>query len=222
MSKRLGVIIVAIMCGVGSAQAGMTVYDLSDVVRLRLEDISFFALLLLIAACGVRLQWNYLARDVKWMPRLSWVKAFSLTGLLGLLMLLILIMIAGARELLTPGAWYRQGVHYRPNDAGSLESRQQSIENLRSALLQYASSHDKRFPPHDYVPEIPSRLWEASDSARTRFIYVGGLSLTQSNAMLACEPLNFGEERFVLFSDGRVQRLKTARIHELMGVEKKL
>jgi hypothetical protein len=40
---------------VGSAHGGMTVYDLNDVVRLRLEDISFFAVLLLASGFGIRL-----------------------------------------------------------------------------------------------------------------------------------------------------------------------
>jgi hypothetical protein len=39
------------------AHAGMTVYDLTDVARLRLEDISFFAFLLLLATLGIRLPW---------------------------------------------------------------------------------------------------------------------------------------------------------------------
>ena len=82
----------------------MTVYDLTDVARLRLEDISFFGFLLLIATLGIRFIWNYLAKDFARLPRLSFRKALSLTVLLSLFMLLILVMIAGAREILTPGA----------------------------------------------------------------------------------------------------------------------
>ena len=178
--------------GACPAHAGMTVYDLTDVARLRLEDISFFLLLLLLATFGIRFLWNFLARDLSRLPRLSFLKAFSLTALLSLFMLLILVMIAGARELLTPGAWYRQGSHYRPNEAGSLENRQRSLESLRAALMQYAYSHDSRLPPHDYVPEIPPRVWEAPDSVGTRYLYIGGLTLGQSNAVVVCEPQNFG------------------------------
>lgn len=203
------------------AHAGMTVYDLSDLVRLRLEDISFFALLLLASALGVRLLWNYLARDFPRLPRLSFGKAISLTVLLSLMMLLILIMIAGARELLTPGAWYRQGSHYRPNDVGNLEMRQQSLEGLRTALMQYAHSHQGKFPPHDYVAEIPAKTWQAPDSTGTRYLYIGGLSQTESNALLACEPRNFGNDRLALFADGKIKALKTPEIHRLLGVEKK-
>src|SRR5437879_521350 len=111
------------------ARAGMTVYDLNDVVRLRLEDISFFIVLILLSALGVRFLWNYLAKDFPRLPRLSFLKALSLTGLLGIGMLLVLVMISGARELLTPGAWHRQGSQYRPNETGNMDSRQHSMED---------------------------------------------------------------------------------------------
>jgi len=203
------------------ARAGMTVYDLTDVARLRLEDISFFTVLLLVSALGIRLLWNYLAKDFPRLPRLSFLKALSLTGLLSLLMALILIMISGAREILTPGTWYRQGSHYRPNDVGNAEMRQQTIEGLRSALMRYANSHGGRFPPHDYVEEIPGRVWEAPDMAGTRYVYVGGLSTNQLTALLACEPRNFGEQRFALFVDGEIKQLQTPEIHKLLGVPDK-
>ena len=204
-----------------TAHAGMTVYDLNDVVRLRLEDISFFMLLLMLATFGVRFLWNYLARDFPLLPRLSFRKALSLTLLLSLLMLLVLVMIAGARELLTPGAWYRQGSHYRPTESASRELRQQSLEGLRSALVQYAQAHQGQFPPHDYVSAIPGKVWQAPDSFGTRYLYIAGRSLSQSNAVLACEPGNFGEDRLVLFVSGRIQSLKTPELYRLMGVAEK-
>lgn len=214
-----GTVLWVLFCWAGTARAGMTVYDLTDVARLRLEDISFFGFLLLIATLGIRLLWNFLAKDFTRLPRLSFLKALSLTALLSLFMLLILVMISGARELLTPGAWYRQGSHYRPNDVGNAEQRQQSIEALRSALIQYAQNHNGHFPLHDYVADVPARVWEAPDSTGTRYIYLGGLTLNQTNALLVCEPLHFGNERLVLFADGKIQKLKTSEIHGLMGVK---
>jgi hypothetical protein len=97
----------------------MTAYDLNDVARLRLEDISFFALMLLLCAAGIRFLWNHVAKDFAGWPRLTFGKALCLTGLLSLLMLLVLSMISGARELLTPGAWRRQGSSYRLTDPAS-------------------------------------------------------------------------------------------------------
>jgi len=218
---RRGSVLWVFLFEASTARAGMTVYDLTDVARLRLEDISFFGLLLLLATVGIRFLWNFLAKDFPRLPRLTYLKALSLTALLSLLMLLILVMISGARELLTPGAWSRQGSHYRPNDIGNAEQRQQSLEALRSALLQYAHNHDGRFPPHDYITEIPARSWEAPDSTGTRYIYFAGLSLNETNGLLVCEPRHFGDERLVLFADGKIQKLKTAEIHGLMGVNER-
>jgi len=200
-------------------RAGMTVYDLSDVVRLRLEDISFFTFVLLLAALGIRFLWNYLARDFTWLPRLNYWKSLCLTILLGLLMLLILMIIAGARELLTPGAWARQGSHYRPNDLGNPELRQQSLESLRAALILYAQSHQGQFPPHEFVPEIPAKIWQAPDSAGTRYVYLSGFSPAQSNAVVACEPMSFGAERLVLFAGGKIQKLSQDELYRLLGVK---
>jgi len=216
-----GVFLWVLLFWTGTARAGMTVYDLTDVARLRLEDISFFGFLLLLATLSIRFLWNFLAKDFTRLPRLTFLKALSLTALLSLFMLLILVMISGARELLTPGAWSRQGSHYRPNDVGNAEQRQQSMEGLRSALIQYAQSHNAHFTPHDYVHEIPTRVWETPDSTGTRYVYLAGLTLNQTNSLLACEPQHFGEERLVLFADGRIQKLKTSEIHGLMGVKER-
>ncbi len=218
---RMTSVLLIFVCWPNRAHAGMTVYDLTDVARLRLEDISFFLVLLLLATLGIRFLWNFLARDFPRWPRLTFFKALGLTGLLGLGMLLVLVMISGARELLTPGAWNRQASHYRPNDIGNRELRQQSIEALRTSLMQYAYSHDGHFPPHDYVAEIPSKIWEAPDSVGTRYLYIGGQTVSQSNAVLACEPENFGDERMILFDSGKIASTNTAEIHRLMAQESK-
>lgn len=209
--------LVCLIFGAHSARAGMTVYDLNDVVRLRLEDISFFLVLLLVSAAGIRLLWNYLARDFPRLPRLSFLKAISLTVLLSLAILLVLVMISGAREVLTPGAWYRQGSHYRPNDIGNLEMRRQSMENLRAALVSYAMGHEGRFPPHSYVLDIPEKLWQAPDLTGTRYVYVGGMALSQSNAVVACEPQNFGETRLVLLGSGKIESMSAAELRQAFG-----
>jgi hypothetical protein len=197
------------------SKAGMTVYELTDVARMRGEDISFFLFLLALSALGVRFLWNYLARDFQW-PRLTFFKAFCLTGLLGLAMALALTIISGAREVMTPEAWTRQGSHYRLNDVGSREMRERSMDSLRSELLLYAQSHQGKFPPHDYAPEIPAKIWEAPDRAGTRYIYLGSFNAGLTNGILACEPRNFGDERLVLFMDGKEAWLKTDEIHRLL------
>jgi hypothetical protein len=61
--------------------------------------------------------WNYLAKDFQKLPRMSYGKALAAVTLWGLLFLLVLSMISGARELMTPGAWEKQGLTYKLKDA---------------------------------------------------------------------------------------------------------
>ena len=198
--------------------AGMTVYDLNDVVRLRLEDISFFTVLLLVCAVGIRFLWNMLARDLPRLPRLGFTRALALTVLLSLAMLLVLSMISGARELLTPGAWRRQGSAYRLNDPGSEPMRRQSLESLRSALQVYASTHQGQLPPHEFVSDIAEKIWQAPDNVGTRYIYVSGRQLGSDTNVVACEPLTFGSHRFVLLANGEILKLPSDEVRSRLGI----
>jgi len=198
--------------------AGMTVYDLNDVVRLRLEDISFFTLLLLCCALGIRFLWNSLARDLPRLPRLGLFRAVCLTALLSLAMLLVLSMISGARELLTPGAWRRQGSAYRLNDSASEPLRRQNLESLRTALQAYAATHEGRLPAHDFVPEIAEKIWQSPDGVGTRYIYVSGQQLGAGTNVLACEPVNFGKHRFALLSNGEILKLPSEEVRRRLGI----
>ena len=196
----------------------MTVYDLNDVVRLRLEDISFFTVLLLLCGLGIRFLWNYVAKDFPRWPRLTYGKALCLTGLLSLFMLLVLSMISGAREILTPGAWHRQGSHYKLTESPAEPMRRQSLESLRASLNAYAQTHGGKFPTHDFVPEIPEKIWQAPDNAGTRYLYIGGLTQAHGTNLIACEPLSFGEERFALLVNGEILKLSTLELWRRMGV----
>jgi hypothetical protein len=216
---RLWIVLAALLATAGPAHAGMTVYDLNDVVRLRLEDISFFAVLLLACALGLKLLWNQVAKGFSKLPRITFVRSLCLMSILSLLMLLVLSMISGARELLTPGAWRRQGSAYRLNDVGSEPLRRQSMEFLRGALRTYAEQHNGKFPPHDFVSEISEKIWQAPDSVGTRYIYVGGLSSHSTNEVTACEPASFGDQRFVLFATGEIKKLPTAAIRQALGIK---
>ena len=216
MHTRVALVFAAIFAFVSRARAGMTVYDLNDVVRLRLEDISFFTVLLLLCGLGIRFLWNYLAKDFVGWPKLTFGKALSLTALLSLLMLLVLSMISGARELLTPGAWRRQGSAYRLNDSASEPLRRASLEGLRAALQVYCQTHGGKYPEHDFVPEIPDKVWQSPDAVGTRYIYFGHPKSPAS--LVACEPISFGDKRFVLLGSGQIETMTTATIREQVGL----
>jgi hypothetical protein len=200
------------------AHAGMTVYGLTDVYRLRLQEISFFLVLLLVCAFGFKFLWNYSFKGFESVPKLTFLRALSASLLFGLLMLLILTMISGIREVLTPGAWRKQGTAYRLNDPSQEPVRKRSMEHLRAALMDYARNQEGQFPRSDFGVEIPEKLWESPDQYGTRYIYVGGRSISTTNAVLAVEPVNFGEHRFVLFSSGEIHLLPNEQINrQLVG-----
>jgi hypothetical protein len=98
------------------ALAGMPLVTLTDVAKLRVEVISFFLMGMLLSAAVVMLVWNGLARDFAWLPRLNFARACGVVVLWGLLFVVVLTMISGARELMTPGAWEKQGVTYKLRD----------------------------------------------------------------------------------------------------------
>ena len=86
---------------------------LTDVARMRVESISFFLLLISLSALGIKSLWNGLRKSFTRLPRLSYEKAVALVLLWGLLFVIVLAMVGGARELMTPGAWDRDGATYR-------------------------------------------------------------------------------------------------------------
>ena len=118
-----------------AAQAGMTVVTLTDAARARLDVLSFFIVAYLLLAWAVKALWNSLAKSFAKMPRLTYRRALSLMLLSGLFLYVILTMISGARELLTPGAWEKQGIGYRLRDEGTAgESKQMRKERIERLL----------------------------------------------------------------------------------------
>jgi len=97
------------------------VFRLNDEPSQRIKAISFFVLGIAVSAWALRLLWNYLARDFVRLPRLTYLKALVVVTLWGLLFVIVLTMISGARELMTPGAWKKKGVTYTLENAPSQE-----------------------------------------------------------------------------------------------------
>lgn len=93
-----------------------TVMRLNPTIEERLQAVSFFLLGIAVSALVIRLLWNHLARDFPRLPKLSYAKALSLVVLWGLLFVIVLTMISGARELMTPGAWKPNGFTYTLDD----------------------------------------------------------------------------------------------------------
>jgi len=150
--RRLLVPAVCLCMWPSSAFAGMTVYSLSEIAAARLDVISFFCLLVLILAWVFKKCWNALAADVTWIPALTYKSSLGAITVAALFCGLILTMISGARELMTPGAWDKVGTGYKlrgPQHEPELwmdAARRSALEQFRDALWNHAHLHAGHLP----------------------------------------------------------------------------
>lgn len=95
----------------------------------QVQTLSFFVLAFLVGTKCLQWIWNAARKDFPFLPQLGYGRALSLTLLWGCLFVVVLTMISGARELMTPGAWRKSGWTYQ------LESNatQHDAESSRAA-----------------------------------------------------------------------------------------
>ncbi len=192
---------------------------LSDWAALRLFTISFFAVVVLAATAGVRWLWNSLAADFPSLPRLSYRKTLAAVLLWGLALAVVLTMIAGARELLTPGAWQKDGALYKvatheapaPGES-RLAERRESLRRLQAALWHFAAQHGGQFPASVAESGISPEHWEVFGGSGTQYLYVAGLKAGNAADLLACEPDLHGDQRLVLYTNGETAVLPSWEI----------
>jgi hypothetical protein len=198
---------------------------LNDTALHRLQAISFFAAIFIGCALTVRWLWNRVQRDIPALPRLSMLGSFSVVFLWGLLFVIVLTMISGARELMTPGAWKQRGFTYKlagndPVPSSSSPSgepaRRQHLEQLRTALLTFAATHNGKFPGSGEVSAIASDLWEIPGSGSMRYIYVPGQKAGYLPEVLAYEPELEADQRLVLKSNGDILLMRSADIQAVL------
>jgi hypothetical protein len=213
---------------VAPAWAGMPSIRLTDVAKLRVHNLSFFAAVFLLAALGIQVIWNVLRRDFTFLPRLSYPRALGVVALWGLLFVLVLTMIAGARELLTPGAWEKEGLTYKlrdtptPPDPGpsALKARKEKIEKLRHALWEYARTHEGRYPAGPTDPAIAPETWRVPDGSGMRYVYLGSQEREGKPTPLVLEPESLGDPRWVLFTDEAIRLLGREELSRVLeGVQ---
>jgi hypothetical protein len=195
---------------------------LSDLAAMRVETISFFLVVLLAATWGLQLLWNGLRSDFPKLPRLSYKRALTLVALWGLMFVLVLSMISGARELMTPNAWQREGLTYQPADREAREraesQRWLEMAELKLALWTYAEANDGRLPPSSGVPDISPEAWTTGDVTGVGFIYRPGAQVGSDEVrVVAHEPTWFDPPLLALFSDGSVRRLDKRQLDAATG-----
>lgn len=183
------------------------------------QAISFFLACLLLSAWCIQKLWNSVRYDFPSLPQLAYGRSVSLVLLWGLCFVIVLAMISGARELMTPGAWRKQGWTYTlsdPKPSNRVDDRRQALERLRFALWQYAALHDGRFPAETDAA-VDSELWQIPGWAGMRFLYAADRSVDEAGRLLAFEPAFNDDERLVLLTNGFVGWMRTAEIERQLS-----
>ncbi len=182
---------------------------LTDAASMRVEALGFFLGLFFALAAIVRGLWAVARRDLPGLPAPSYRASLAFVFTVALALQVVLTMISGARELMTPGAWEKQGATYRlareATGIGALpHARVEALEQLRDALFRHAAAHEGRMPLDDLDPGIPEALWRIPGSD-ARYIYVlGTRTASTARQVVAFEPAAVGAKRLVLESDGSI------------------
>lgn len=85
---------------------------LSRIAAFHINAISFFMVILFVSAFILMKIWNTLQKDFTSLPKLTYRKSTLFILLTGSIFLIVLTMISGAREIMTPKAWEKSGAFY--------------------------------------------------------------------------------------------------------------
>jgi len=115
-------------------QAGMPSVSLTDLARIRLDILSFFLMGVLLSTVALRWLWNGLSKTFDWLPPLTFRQSLAVIILWGMLFVIVLTMISGARELMTPDAWQRRGQLYtlseNPSDTDDSKATKEQLQAI--------------------------------------------------------------------------------------------
>lgn len=193
------------------ARAGMPSVDLilTELGKRRAEEMSFFLVVFLLSAWGVQGLWNFTRRDVPQLPRLSYRGAVAAVALWGLAMVVVLTMISGARELMTPAAWEPNGITHTLKATGAVAAespdrrrRREHLERLWQDLRLYAATHEGAWPA-DLSAAGP--LAQHPLAPAFAYIYRPPAAEEKGAIPILFEPELAADGRFVLWSDGRIE-----------------
>ncbi len=185
----------------------MTVVTLTDVAEARIDALSFFLFTYFVISWVVKLIWNQLAKSFAALPRLKYREALGVVFVTGLLFYVVLTMISGARELLTPGAWEKQGSGYRLRGQAttglSKQERRRAMKSLKDAIWDFAENNGGRAPSGPFGGEVDRELWSFADGGL--YCLIPGVKPGVGREILVYEPSAAGGRRFVLLADGGIE-----------------
>lgn len=180
---------------------------LTDVAAARIDALSFFLFTYLGISWVVKLIWNQLGKSFEILPRLKYREALGVVFVTGLLFYVVLTMISGARELLTPGAWEKQGSGYRlrggETAALSKEERKRALSKLKEAIWDHAKTSGGKAPSGPFGGEVAAELWRFGDGGL--YALVPGVKPGGGREVMVYEPSMAGGRRFVLLADGSIE-----------------
>ena len=190
---------------------------------VRLQAISFFVAIFLLSAWLIKRICNSARQDFPALPKLSYGRSLGLLTLWGLAFVVVLTMISGARELMTPGAWQKQGWTYKlastSLDAASSrrDERRKALEQLRTAVWQFAAINNGRLPNPD-EPFIAAQLWQIPANAGLQFMPAGtDFRAEESGRLYVFEPDIEGDERLVLLTNGFIGTMSSDVIKQTVA-----
>lgn len=204
------------------AQAGMTMITIREAAATRLEVLSFFIVGYLLFGLAVKALWNSLTGTFPKLPRIDYKRALALLMVSGLFFYVVLTMISGARELLTPGAWEKQGVGYRlrgnePMDEKAL--RRKKIELLKIAVWEYTEQHGGKIPDSQFTDQISPSLWQTLEG--DYYCYLPVEPIGGGRQILIYEPSSSGARRFVVLTDGTIEDRAEGDLKRELGQPRK-
>ena len=219
----LGPTLVSWLAITSHASAGMTVITLTDIAQARIDALSFFLFTYLVIAWVVKIIWNQLSKSFQSLPRLRYLQALGVVFITGLLFYVVLTMISGARELLTPGAWEKQGASYRLREEGAPEltkqDRRAALRELQIAIWSYARSHDGNGPASPLAAGIESTLWNFADGGL--YCLMPHVKPGVGRDVLVYEPSTAGGRRFVLLADGSIEDRSEGTLKSQLGAQRR-
>lgn len=208
-----------------AAWAGMPSFTLSEPASMRLEVISFFGMAFLACSAVVRWLWNSLRNDFPRLPVLGFARAAGLTLVWGMLFLLVLTMISGARELLTPGAWRKEGLTYQladplPGPAAPIQEspavseherlrqlRRESLRTLFAALSRQGSEPGTGYPSAAEFDSDWSSRFPLPERPGARYVYTPPQGSPSPRQILVIEPFVYADARIALFQSGDIEEI---------------
>lgn len=211
--------------------AGMPSISLTDIARMRLDTISFFVLVVVVSAWVIKLLWNSLQRDFTRLPRLSYRGSLAGVVLWGLAFIIVLTMISGARELMTPGAWTKNGLTYklnqevdRPDDTepdsaneSQETARQDQLRSLWRALVDVSAT--RSLPDRIDDRTVAAKQLQPPGVVGGHYLFGSCRDLKGERQLLAFEPEYFANGQYALFTDGTVTLMNSDAIAGLLNVE---